>query len=701
MERVTIAPDGAGAAAGAWAVAVLLAATLGEALVARPDLPHPRLGLAAALLLTLPLAWSRSRPLLVCWVVAAGFALLAASGVLDPDQTSAPSLTALVALAGAARFCASTRAVAITAVGVCALCGAASGMFDDGPPRLGDLAFGLVFAGGAVALARLVRGGALRQLRLLVELDGERSARAAADSAARHERRRLARELHDLSSHHLVVATLYGQIALNAPDAEAAAEALAVSRTAIDAAGGALTELSGAPPPDGPDGLAPDAQDELARALAQAAALGAHCTVPGAAQLTAVPSGIALTAARIVQEALTNAAKHAPGAAISVALTLGGERLTVEVRSGPAHKGRAAGAGGADATDDERPHLPPASSCHDMTTSERHTVGPHPLRASGGGLGLVGMGERARLLGGSLTFGWSGRSAWSERGWPMPSAWSERRWPMRGARSQPRWIVRARLPLAPARPRALELLRSELRGGAPLAALLAATGLAVWGVAEALGPEGSGHPVARTALAVLAAFAPALLWRRPAVLVAALLAVLAARSAAGSVPATSSPIVLVAALGAFAVAREAASLRGAVVGVAAIVGALPASLLAGDAATSMPDLLFLPALVLGAGAAGLLLRLHAGAAATLGGELARARAAGAAGRAAAVAAERAQLERELTTVTGRALAQARTLVADASHQSGPARAATLTAFERLVAETLADLGRLASVLRRA
>lgn len=81
------------------------------------------------------------------------------------------------------------------------------------------------------------------------------------------------------------------------------------------------------------------------------------------------------TAYRIVQEALTNVRKHAPGAAVDVRVTGGpGDGLTVEVRNA-------------------RPPGPdPAPAAAAVKTA-----------GEGGGQGLIGLGERARLAGGELT----------------------------------------------------------------------------------------------------------------------------------------------------------------------------------------------------------------------------------------------------------------------------------------------------------
>jgi signal transduction histidine kinase len=110
-------------------------------------------------------------------------------------------------------------------------------------------------------------------------------------------------------------------------------------------------------------------------------------------------SGVELAAYRIVQEALTNARRHAPGAAVDVELHYGSEALRLRVRdNGPGpvtapDAGRLAGGGLAgggyagDATDEAGPGSMPSG------------------RQPGGGHGLLGMRERAFSVGGALYVG--------------------------------------------------------------------------------------------------------------------------------------------------------------------------------------------------------------------------------------------------------------------------------------------------------
>ncbi|HST38099.1 MAG TPA: histidine kinase, partial [Conexibacter sp.] len=312
-----------------WGDAALLGGLAGVAIVeaatVAPDVPSRGLALAVALALIAPLTVRRDHPLLVCWSISLCFALAAASGVVNMDETSGCQLTLLVAVVAMARHTDRLGAVVVTAVGLSVLASLGTGLFSDGLPRPGDVLFGFAFIVAAVAFGRALRSGALRTLRRRIELDAVHGEQEAADAAARQERRRLARELHDLCSHHLVVAALHASIAAREVERapEAVAAPLAIARTAVDRTAGALAELTGAAPAGLPDGAA-----ALDAALEQARTLGARVTVAA----DAVPDAVALTAARIVQESLTNAAKHAAGAPVAVTLSTSAAALEVTVR---------------------------------------------------------------------------------------------------------------------------------------------------------------------------------------------------------------------------------------------------------------------------------------------------------------------------------------------------------------------------------
>ncbi len=95
-----------------------------------------------------------------------------------------------------------------------------------------------------------------------------------------------------------------------------------------------------------------------------------------------IPEGVNLSAYRIVQEALSNAMRHAPGSAVQVKLYYGDAALVVEVRNNG---------------------LPPDGQA--AVTEE--TGGP--AFGHGGGHGIIGMRERAAMLGGNLQAGPTGK----------------------------------------------------------------------------------------------------------------------------------------------------------------------------------------------------------------------------------------------------------------------------------------------------
>jgi signal transduction histidine kinase len=104
---------------------------------------------------------------------------------------------------------------------------------------------------------------------------------------------------------------------------------------------------------------------------------GVSVTVTCSGNPVPPPEGVDLSAYRIVQEALSNAMRHAPGSHVQVHVAYRPDGLALEVRN--------------DA-------VPPASSAVPVLVASG-------ARAAGGGQGLVGMRERATMLGGSLETG--------------------------------------------------------------------------------------------------------------------------------------------------------------------------------------------------------------------------------------------------------------------------------------------------------
>lgn len=195
-----------------------------------------------------------------------------------------------------------------------------------------------------------------------------------ADRAVADERRRIARELHDIVAHHITTMQLMaGGARANLAEPEVVREAL----TALESSGRlALSEMrqlldvlrADDEPQDSPS-LPQPGVDGIDRLVAESclAGLPAEFRVHGSPR--PLPPTVGLTVFRIVQEALTNTRKHAGHARASVELTYRRDRVTVEVRDD----------GGETSTQDT---------------------------ASGsGGFGLIGMRERVALHHGTLAVG--------------------------------------------------------------------------------------------------------------------------------------------------------------------------------------------------------------------------------------------------------------------------------------------------------
>jgi signal transduction histidine kinase len=201
------------------------------------------------------------------------------------------------------------------------------------------------------------------------------------ENTARGERARISRELHDVVAHHISMIAVQAETArLTTPDMPAAG---AQRLSSIgDTARAALTEmrrLLGVLREDTEtDAVARQPQpglrqlNELVDSARDATGAGTRLIVSGPP--ASLDPGVELAAYRIVQEALTNSRRHAPGAAVDVELRYDGDGLRLRVRdNGPG---------------------PPATWRDDGS-------GPSAERP-GGGHGLLGMCERALAVGGEL-----------------------------------------------------------------------------------------------------------------------------------------------------------------------------------------------------------------------------------------------------------------------------------------------------------
>ena len=373
-----------------WAVAAGL--TLLSVLAPRgggPSEPEPvaawigLLGLGLAVAQGLPLAWRRSRPTGVAAVVVvayAGYGL-----VVDP----VPPYAGWVALFAVATHVPGRRRATVTSAAVAAalvagMVGAAV-VRPEGRNELPTLLLltVVVLLGGALTRAERGRVSALRERADSLEREQD----AVRGRAALEERLRIARDLHDVVGHGLgAIAVQSGtaRVALDAGDLGAVRTALgnveAASRGAMQEMRTLVGVLRGWSPgaAEGAPGL-----DGLPALVEQAGRDGVRAALDLVGDLGRVPPVVGRCAYRVVQEALTNVARHAPGAAATVRVEAGDARLGVQV-------------------------------------TDRGGSRPAPVSASGGH-GLVGMRERVEILHGTLEAGPLDGGGWTVRvSLPLP-----------------------------------------------------------------------------------------------------------------------------------------------------------------------------------------------------------------------------------------------------------------------------------------
>jgi signal transduction histidine kinase len=214
----------------------------------------------------------------------------------------------------------------------------------------------------------LLIGAVVRQRRSGERQLAEQEIRHSGERALLEERQRIARELHDVVAHHMSVIAIQAEAApykTENPPPELV-ESFADIRASALAGLGELRRVLGVLRAGGRDTAPQPGLAELDTLLDSARGGGVSVTVSSTGRPVTLPDGVDLSAYRIVQEALSNAMRHAPGSHVQVHVGYRPDGLALEVRNDPA----------------PRP-------C------------PSP-RFVGGGHGIIGMRERAAMLGGSL-----------------------------------------------------------------------------------------------------------------------------------------------------------------------------------------------------------------------------------------------------------------------------------------------------------
>ncbi|MEW2399327.1 histidine kinase [Streptomyces sp. NPDC046862] len=381
------------------------------AVVDRGDRPAPTPGewivpVIIGVVAAAPLALRRRYPLAVLWIV------LAAVMVTPHDAPRLTFYACVVAAYSAAAYSPhrvptlASLAVAVLLVGT-----------DSALPTVPDqyapylILVPIVVAANGLRTWKLRTDEGHRRLSVM-----ERERAEALRRAVEDERARIARELHDVVTHNVSVMVIQAGAARKVMDAhpDQAREAL----LAVEAGGrAAMTELrhvmglltthrhGGPGDPDGPDlaepphpaasagaegslegmvDLAPQpGLDQLETLVARVRDTGMPVELTVTGPVRPLPPGVELAAYRVVQEALTNTVKHAPGASAAVTVDYAADHLRVGV------------------TDTGTP----GTSGTPGTPGTPVPRKPSVTGATGTGRGLIGLRERLAVYGGTLHTG--------------------------------------------------------------------------------------------------------------------------------------------------------------------------------------------------------------------------------------------------------------------------------------------------------
>jgi signal transduction histidine kinase len=366
MSRAAARRLDAALAAAVAAPGLAAAAWPGLADPGRPWIALALIGMTAGLMFL-----RRTRPALAAAVLAVAYVAAVQASAVGPHSSGPASDAAVVstgiaaavlgyALGGSARLPGSLAGLALLTVAL---------QWGELNPFPAMITIGPWLIGRAVLSHRQIAA----RLRIRAfELESERE--RFAEESVRYERDRIARELHDVIGHNVSIMVIQASAGqrLAPGSAATASEMLAniaelAREAAADVAG--LTRLLG---PELEPGLARVQIEEL---LARTARAGVRLDYAIAGDVSQVSGAAAAVLYRVLQEGLTNAVRHAPGAAIQVRVSCGAG-VRIEVVNQPSPPGAAG------------------------------------LGELGSGRGLAGLAERAAAVGGTVASGPVAAGGW-------------------------------------------------------------------------------------------------------------------------------------------------------------------------------------------------------------------------------------------------------------------------------------------------
>ncbi|MFJ3698722.1 histidine kinase [Streptomyces sp. NPDC090052] len=357
--------------------AALLAVTQANSLAPDEDGAIPGFTVLLGLAQGVALVAGMFRPVLAWW--ASTGLLVVTVGLTEPGlgaDVPYPWTVPGMFLTGGTLFLLALRVPPRRAGGalvVTLLAGAACAVFT-GRPHNYDIDRAVPILLAVVVVGSSLRG--LRKARRETDAQAELTAEERNLRTLLEERNRIARELHDVVAHHMSVISIQAQVAphlVENPSDELRENLAGIRENAVTA----LTELRRVLGVLRSDDASADSLrhapqptlDQLDALLGRVRTAGLTVTAETTGLPRALPPGVGLTAFRIVQEALSNVLRHAPGAEVQVEIAYRSSAVDVRV------------------------------------TNTAPAGPPKPATAPGTGHGLLGMRERAAMLGGDFADG--------------------------------------------------------------------------------------------------------------------------------------------------------------------------------------------------------------------------------------------------------------------------------------------------------
>ena len=325
-----------------WGPVVFVAAVSQTALGleqpwAGSDLELALVGLATAL----PLGWRRTRPVIAAGAVGAA---LAAQVLLGGSLHFGSFCAVLFGMYAAGRYADARRTTAAAALLLAAGVGLASATGLSGRPA--DVVFPLFYLTGSWAVGRAMRtlhhrADSLHRLSQALARESENEARLAVAV----DRMRMARELHDVVAHTVMLMVVQAEAAEESLDSDPESTRRGL-QTVQDAGRRGMDDLRNLVGVlrDGENNAeamspVPDLRIETLQRLFGDCGLDVRLHQSGSGDIDALPAGLQTSLYRVVQEALTNVLKHSHASSAEVDMTLDPGRLVLTVSDpGPARE---------------------------------------------------------------------------------------------------------------------------------------------------------------------------------------------------------------------------------------------------------------------------------------------------------------------------------------------------------------------------